>query len=416
MAQSAKEFVDLLALDGRRYMTATLDRILSVVYDFSASVWQFPQLYRFVDHGIGHSFRITKIALELLEILRPPTESLSDIERLVLGIASLTHDVGMQYPKYPRLGVQLEHDDVRKQHTSLGFEMIQEALAGKPNERGLPPLPNDQLQVFFVELGARVGYAHSGTDYWVKLASATYARHVEGGEQVLRPRLLAAALRLADELHCEYTRLPDLDWLSSSDLPEEAKCHWVACYYARSLDIRSPGPGAARIQMHWRIPEGASDDEQDLIRSLLEEFRERKISREIRLVTDDYFRWGDAMETPLIAFTLDSAAERVPGILHVPAVVAQYVRTQFRPYQFQIKPTPQYKRVREILDDSSLEPVKNAARVFVTGGSGAESIHVRLKTGWHTNKYIRCREALFRCSVRRLSLFMFAQVVFQRVR
>jgi hypothetical protein len=115
-------------------------------------------------------------------------------------------------------------------------------------------------------------------------------------------RLLAALLRLADELHCTYTRVPELSEIDSPVLDDTGKAHWAACYYTEDVRITSPGSGGLRFHMSWRIPDSGEDS--DMISSLLQELRDRKVREECQLI-GEYLKLDDAGEKPFLEFQLE---------------------------------------------------------------------------------------------------------------
>jgi orotate phosphoribosyltransferase len=392
MTEPAIEFVLRLQLAGERFHTVSLDGIFLEVYDFAAQIWQSQRLYTFVEHGIDHSLKTIDRSLEVLRVFCGDKVSLTPLERLILGIAALIHDIGMQYEKYPKAGVKLSPHEIRSQHVELGFEMIVDVLKGTfASQRGGPELGTGKPWLNFLYYGALVGFAHSGTIIWNKLRLEEYDDKQEGGDQLRRLRLLAAVFRLADELHCEYTRIPELGWWVDSDiLTDEEKAHWAACYYTQQLALLSPGIGGARIHISWRAPSEPLEDDVEVIRTLLQDFRETKIQNEWELIKE-YFKWEPGMEPCFLECKLDAEPER-SIVVPVPAPVKEFLTKNVRPYQLGHKKPAERAGTFELSGNVELDDLKNKAQMFVLSGEGTLSGHFRLKTGWHTNKYLRCRE------------------------
>jgi orotate phosphoribosyltransferase len=389
--RTSSDFVDSLGLKGEAYAGVSLEGILLRVWDFASKIWDKPRLYRFVDHGLQHSCGVLAHAQRVLRHLCPQGFGLSGIERLVLGVAALIHDIGMQYPKYEKQGAALDASSVRRQHTRLGYEMLQDAMSGDLGKRGGPELACSDQEAMFLHLGAMVGFAHSGPEFWGQLKEPHYRQTFEGGQQLLRIRFLAAVFRLADELHTEYTRLTEPDYIGSSQLDERDKCHWMACNYVRAIRFESPGAGSLSMYIEWRIPEGAKDEDVDLIRALLVELRETKIRQEIQYVRP-YLKADESMAFCVLEFELEPDPQPSPAVHSLPEQVVAYIRNNLRPYQFGVRVEPKRARVVELPDKPQLDKLKSLARDFILSGEGAISGHFRLKTKWHTNKYIRCRE------------------------
>jgi len=388
--KESRDFVELLSLSGEKFSTVSLDGILINVYDFAFAIWQIPRLYTFVDHGINHSYRVLQIALDIFDKIALPDSKLLPLERLVLGIGSLVHDIGMQYNKYPKDRIK-DPIEIRKNHCELGFEMIKDVREETfHKERAGPILTLEEYHRTFLHYGAVVGFSHSGEKYWNLLKDSTYDQKKEGGLQLLRLRLLAALLRLADGMHCEYTRISELNWINTVLLNEEERAHWGACYYTQDIKISSPGPAGLRMTMKWRIPQNASAKNIQLIRALLQDLREKKINQEKELIKD-YLKSEEGTEPYFIEFKISSDPES-HDIQDLPAQVEKFITETLRPHQFGYKTPSILKRVKEFPSSTKLDSTKYRAQDFFLSGKGVISGHFRLKTGWHTNKYVRCRE------------------------
>jgi orotate phosphoribosyltransferase len=390
--KGSTDFVELLNLSGQNFSHVSLDGILISIYDFVSRIWESPRLYTFVDHGIEHSYRVLQIALNIFEKISSADQQLSPLERLILGIGSLVHDVGMQYNKYPRDGIEKNPIEIRENHCELGFEMIRDTREGTFNtQRSGPILSLEEHHKTFLHYGALVGFSHSGSKYWESLKQTMYDPKKEGGLQLLRLRLLSALLRLADELHCEYTRVPELNWINTPLLNEKEKAHWVACYYVQEIGISSPGTAGLRMIMKWRIQEKATNEDTQLIRTLLQELRENKINQESELVKD-YLKLEEGTEPYFIEFKISPIPEII-GIQDLPLEVKKFIKESLRPYQFGVKVLSPLPKVKELsISSPNLDTLKYTAQDFLLTGKGIISGHFRLKTGWHTNKYVRCRE------------------------
>lgn len=389
--KDSKDFLELVSLSGEKFSSISLDGILLNIYDFANTVWLNPRMYSFVDHGLDHSYRVLQIALNIFERIALLGSQLSPIERLVIAIGALVHDIGMQYNKYPVKGVIKDPLDIRKNHCELGFEIIRDVREGTFNlERAGPSLALEEYNKMFLHYGALVGFSHSGKRYWDFLKDPAYEQRHQGGLQILRLRLLAGLLRLADELHCEHTRVSEPNWITTSLLNEEEKAHWVACYYTQEIKMSSPGTAALRISMKWRVPESYSDDDIQLIRTLLQDLREKKMNQEIEIV-EDYLRLEEKSDPCVLRFHMDTNPEKI-DIQKMPQQVKEYIIKELRPYQFGFKTPSSIEKVKELPSSTKLDSLKYHAQTFFLAGNGVISGHFRLKTGWHTNKYVRCRD------------------------
>lgn len=389
MATSKKSFSKLLRLENAQFSNAPLESVLTSVYDWSAQLWLRPKMYDFVDHGIDHSYAVLQKALEISSKLGRPLGELSPLERLVLGIGALIHDVGMQYQQYPIPGAQKKTAvNVRRHHTQLGFEMVTDARDGKfHNLRGGPELALENRYGTFLHYGCVVAFAHSGDEYWKRLVRPDYAERTEGSQQILRLRYLAALIRLADELHVEYTRIPELNFIQSPLLDAEGRAHWAACYYTQEIRISSPGTGGLYMYMHWRVPENATDEDVDIIRTLLQDLRERKTNQEIQLVRQ-HLKLSDSGDPCFLEFKLEG--DPLHCVIDPPPdEVRAFVREKLQPIRFGAQePSP----VNQLSASEKADGVRRHAEGFFLEGRGVESGHWGLRTGWHTDKYVRCRE------------------------
>lgn len=391
--RGAAEFVDLLRLRGEEFCHQSLSRIVEEAYAFSAEVWREPQLYDFVDHGVEHSFQDLRLAEEVLAFL-PRSRRLSALERAILGASSLFHDVGMQYGKYPCADRPLPKEDVRRLHAELGFEMIRDALASTfKTKRGGPELSQDATVRWCLDQAAWIGAAHSGEKYFSELAKPYHRERPEGNEALYRPRLLAAALRLGDELHCSYTRIVNFSRMDSPTIAAITKAHWAACYYVNALEVTPTGTGGIVIGIHWRVPRDADVEDQRVIRILLGDFREKRIREEAERVR----AWLTTTTTGtscLVRVEMDESPERTL-MEPLPRSVRTYVESNLLPVLSGQRTEPAVRGLGGLpLADGGVEQLHAEANGFLHSGLGYATQHTALRTGWHTSKYLRCRDLL----------------------
>lgn len=391
--KSAEDFLNILDLTGKKFSDMKLDELILNIHSFSEQIWKIPQLYNFVDHGIEHSYRVARTAMKIFREISPVGSQLSSLERCLLGVASLIHDIGMQYNKYPEANSTRSKNYVRTNHCELGFNIIKDALQRAfDSKRGGPGLQLEKRQSVFLYYGALIGFAHSGRKYWDLLKEDSYKQTLEGGLQLLRYRLLAALIRFADELHCEYTRIPELNWLDSSvKLSSEAKAHWTTCYYTKEIITTSPGHGSLRVTLRWRSPKDIDDPMTHTIIALLQDLRQRKIRQEMELIKD-YLKVEENTEPSILEFNLEPSPEVIETLTPLPQEVFKYVQEELRPYQFGIKKLRRRETIKEIPDSEELIQVKYRTQNFFLTGQGVITGHFSLNTGWHTDKYVKCRK------------------------
>lgn len=234
------------------------------------SIWATPELTHYTDHTVCHSTRVIKHIDDLTALL-PREDKLNDNEGFVLLAAALLHDVGMQRVNVfdsdvaphlftPQVVAQgrsskaLCEELVREHHHLISAEWIRTELSSTwPNRN-------------FVEEIAGVVKGHTKVDLGV------LEDHRKAGEP-MRTRLLAALLRLADELDLDFRRV-DLDRLKHASITPESKAHWWKCHYVESVDVLEHG----RIQVTFRFSSEDTGQVRDIIRGLVLDGLRQKIA------------------------------------------------------------------------------------------------------------------------------------------
>lgn len=200
------------------------------IMDALKAIWS-PNLYiirDFTDHGKGHSDRVLKHAISLLNILRVNTGGdLSEVERYLLLASIYLHDIGMQCDvvKFPHIkeiaeSLGAEFDDIvfnaefsseysidaqekiRKNHQYLTAAWIEYAFKnqGEYQESGFDALAKSIPDLLVQNLMDICMY-HSGSTNGRVLKPCQYNRSA-------RIPLIAALLRFADELDADLYRVP----------------------------------------------------------------------------------------------------------------------------------------------------------------------------------------------------------------
>jgi hypothetical protein len=208
-----------------------------------------PSHRHFTDHTAAHSERIVNIIEKLLG--DNSVTNLHKDELLVLLLAAYLHDLGMQIKKsdilaFPGLMELLSKSGmttndleteasllsfIRKWHHIFSYYMISDL---QREYLGLDVYPYT-VEIAIVAKGHRQ----------VSLNSDEY--HQRG---VIRPYLLAAFLRLADELDCDRDRI-DLGRMRILDLDNESKLFWLAHHCIDHVEIRNH-----YIKLFGRVPQG----------------------------------------------------------------------------------------------------------------------------------------------------------------
>jgi hypothetical protein len=106
------------------------------------------------------------------------------------------------------------------------------------------PLGLEQVPDLIVVTIASVAEAHRQTN----LREGQY-KEFAYGDQTIRPQLLAALLRLADELDIDGRRV-HMQLLSLMNIPTKSEFHWCLCYYVSGVHIQN-----GSITIHYQFPE-----------------------------------------------------------------------------------------------------------------------------------------------------------------
>jgi hypothetical protein len=212
-------------------------RALGNVRQAAEEIWDAPLHRYYTDHKVTHSERvIEKLDGLTAGIMARAGHRLSPSEIYVLLAAAYLHDIGMQDERYA--GGDLE--TIRAEHHERTAAMIVGSVRDRAHYRPLGLDPDPTL----VELIALVAKAHRKMD----LSDADYAPIVHGTDTI-RPRLLGALLRFADELDIDHRRviLGNLSIL----LPDvQTFFHWYKCYYVSGLAIQDE-----YIKIYYRFPQ-----------------------------------------------------------------------------------------------------------------------------------------------------------------
>lgn len=229
-----------------------MKRRVDAVRRCAVAIWQTPQLTYFTDHTVRHSDRIIRLLDSMCGLLREP---LNEDEAYVLLCAAYLHDIGMQWPACldseavratctPEMVAAARNDDNRRDeiirdcHHLLSEEWIK-------SDRNRCSLEDEFVdEVLLVIRGHR------------KENVAQYSDATKGSA-LMRVRLLAALLRVADELDLDYRRV-NLDILEKCDISDQSKAHWWKCHYVESVDVDEHGRVRVRFKFSTRDQEEVS--------------------------------------------------------------------------------------------------------------------------------------------------------------
>jgi hypothetical protein len=389
---------DLGIRDARLAGGVYAEELVKQAFDAAYEIWIAPCLPQYVVHDITHSRAVLDLALRIGDFVcsAPKQEQpLNRHERVVLAAACFLHDIGMQYCKY-HSGKSSE--EIRATHCILGYDLFEEMRAGSvvqlPDLRLVEPssaiLLSDAAEVAFAHADDRLWQSLTSRDNWFKY----YNNPANSRDNFIRPVLLAALLRLADELDMDHERVPNARQLLDASLSEESREHWLACHYVQyvqfvphALDV------VGRVEVALRLPRATREQDAD-IRAFVEGFRIANASSQAQQLR----RWlkasGDMERGPEITVELRRQPERDDAVEDLPPGLREQVRQRAAR-----EPHAGGSELVKCLPglDSSKEQIQNHLRRGVLSGSILQQ-HVVLETGWHTNRFISCRRLVAKTS------------------
>lgn len=203
--------------------------------------WGRTLLQDYTDHGPDHSERIIDI---LGALLKDHSNDLNDYERFILLASAYLHDIGMQSPRHAGLPekpvMKYSFEDVeiiRKSHNETSEKMIVESIS-----------PGSSISLGLERCTELANYIATISKYHRSLNLMDLKDSSVAGKVVKLP-LLAALLRLGDELDTDYRRV-NMEILKMWDIPPESKYHWWAHHYVQSVLIRN-----GTVELYFRFPE-----------------------------------------------------------------------------------------------------------------------------------------------------------------
>ncbi len=207
MSKYEQRLHDRLSAEHRQIYSQLRGNIEEYLLDFIAMNIRY-----FTSHGKRHSLGVIKEMSLLLtdDVLG----GLSSTEALVLLCAGWLHDVGLLVNRDPA-GRILEYKEIRVRHAELGRDVILDTHI----EAGIP---DHELAA----LVAEVCYCHSRK---VSIETRFPQARMPFDRDIVRPRFLAALLRLADALDVSQARAPERMMRKISEFPLDARLHWDIC-------------------------------------------------------------------------------------------------------------------------------------------------------------------------------------------
>ncbi|MBN2250695.1 MAG: tetratricopeptide repeat protein, partial [Candidatus Altiarchaeota archaeon] len=216
-----------------------LETCLGSIREAAKKFWDPPLLQNYTRHGPDHSDRIVAVFGGLLE---DHSERLNDYERFILLASAYLHDIGMQSPKHAGLPEKSDYtledlEIVRKNHNEASAKIIIESIT-----------PGSGISLGLEGCKELANYVASVCRYHRSLDLGELKDRSVGGRDVKLP-LLAALLRLGDELDADYRRV-NMEVLKMRNIPPESKYHWWAHHYVQSVSIKN-----GTVELYFRFPE-----------------------------------------------------------------------------------------------------------------------------------------------------------------
>ena len=219
------------------HLTENLSRAVGNVCEAALEIWSVPKHAYYTDHSVTHSDRLITKLDELTRGVMHSAQPLSGSEIYILLAAAYLHDIGMQNERSE--GGDLE--SIRKVHEEISYQMIVGSLQNPERYRSLNLLPEPDI----VEAVGWVSKGHRKTPL-----DSDHYEEFRLGDDLVRPRLLAALLRLADSLDIDCRRVV-MENLKLAEIPIESRYHWHRCYYVVGVSVVNE-----LIQIWFRLPQG----------------------------------------------------------------------------------------------------------------------------------------------------------------
>ncbi|UYN91378.1 MAG: hypothetical protein KIT70_08430 [Anaerolineales bacterium] len=294
---SAEKLIAFLNLKSEKpYRGLNVAGFLGNLWRACEQIWDHNKMPQFTEHDLHHSLRIIGYFMDLDSLY-----SWKDYEKLLFASAAMLHDIGMQFEDWGKNIVTISEsgfpekmplpEDIREMHEELVLKLV--AFQGTPAGQKLnfPPMfctyqADDDR--YTISQAALIAAAHRKDKYLQVIKDSHSPKE-------FRQKLLAGTLRICDEIDGNYHRVPNPDRIEMID--PLSKLHWLSCYFVQTVEIdvetHSLRPNLANLEIVWRVPEGSTQKEQELIKNFIEKVRLQKIKQEIRTVQTFY---GDEAE------------------------------------------------------------------------------------------------------------------------
>lgn len=235
------------------------------ISDFA--MWNCPY---HTDHGLGHVKRV----IEYLDKLTHSYQRrMNPLEIFVLLSSVVFHDVGLMLNRLD--GKHLTRFEIRDKHHILSKRFVQEDL----------PL----FKVFDKHITDCIGDVILCHTRKVKIEDVFKSPTVTLLGSPIRPRWLAALLRLADALDCDSRRAPEVVFKNIVKYYPDSVHHWKACQLISGVDIDEQ-QGSIVIDAKY-----SNEEERDLLIWKASDVFNELVSVETILLSSDGPRLWDVL-------------------------------------------------------------------------------------------------------------------------
>lgn len=278
---------------------------LNIIEQEAKKIWKKGELYHvyYTLHGLDHSNNVIKILEKLIDGLNP-ADNLNETEIFCLLSAAYLHDVGMQckYADDAERAAKIS-ELKRRQYTFQDLIRDEHHLrSGRYIKEHAKDLKLDHVEAECIGL---ISEGHRKT----KLDSKEYDDSPIGFKPV-RIRLLAALLRLADELDISYTRAPEtLFDILKNEMPDYSRLHWLKHYYTSGVLFSSQevnGKKKIFLKIHCQYPN------EDVGRKITEVLIFKPIEDALKEVREIFLEYG-------LNLNLDLGIKCNPDLKEIPS-------------------------------------------------------------------------------------------------
>ncbi len=167
----------------------------------------------FTSHGKKHSEGIIRQISNMV-----PDEILDEFssQELFLLLSSIRlHDIGLLVNRDPETGMEITDKEIREKHHKLSEHIVLKYH----RELGI-------LSPNLADLIAKIILCHRKNE---KIDECFGKEPIVIGNEIIRPRFLAALLRFGDAMDTDYRRAPELIMNKVVSFPDDSYIHWIAC-------------------------------------------------------------------------------------------------------------------------------------------------------------------------------------------